>query len=669
MQKKIIVFLFVITLLNIVSYKQNTAVAQSNDKLKKANQLYEKFAYTKAALLYKDILNTQPALTEAKTKLADCYRLTKQTALAEPLYKELSTTGNNDPIYTYYYANMLKANGKYDQAIGILQQYQQQAPNDDRTQLQIDACRKVKDLTTDKGEYVISNASINSQYAEFAPAFYSKGIVFSSENVPEKNKLYNRTNAPFLNLFYAEQIGNNAATLANIKPLGNTKLNKNLHEGAATFAPDQKTLYFTANNYSGKNDLPLINLQIFEAQAPNFEPIPFPYNSDSYSVGHPTLSTDGNTMYFASDMPGGVGGTDIYVTFKENGSWGQPINLGENINTEGNEMFPFISANNVLYYASDGLGGLGGLDVFKVEALGNQWTMPANLGYPINTNADDFAFIINDATAIGYFSSNRSGGKGSDDIYSFVKKANTKPYIACEVRGKIFDKSNSQPVANAQVRLINVKKGEEKIYTTKTDGTYFFKVDPESDYILYATKDYYLTEVKNLSTKGRNCAEPIQQDIILDIGISRIPGVDVNTGMLSQPIKIVDDGSKAVADLDLPTINKIYYDFDKADIRPDAALELDKIVGFMRANPNLKIQLLSHTDSRGTAEYNQQLSERRALAAVQYIVNKGISQSNITAVGKGETEIINRCKDGVQCSDTEHQQNRRTEFVITGFLR
>jgi outer membrane protein OmpA-like peptidoglycan-associated protein len=377
-----------------------------------------------------------------------------------------------------------------------------------------------------------------------------------------------------------------------------------------------------------------------------------PFNSDKYSTGHPSLTIDGSTMYFISDMPGGYGGTDIYVVYKSGNGWGKPINLGYTINTTTDEMFPFIASDGTLYFSSDGLPGLGGLDVFKSTKNGTEWTKPENLHAPINSNNDDFAFTIDAKRNQGYLSSNRSGGKGNDDIYAFVPAK--APQVNCLLKGKITERNTNTPIADATVKLISMSNGMEQSVVTGSDGVYIFDLNPESNYTIYATKKGYFTEVKTLSTIGKNCSSPLEQNLQIDLSISKIP---------DGPIKIIagqDDNSG----LPLPKINHIYYDFDKADIRPDAQMELDKIVTFMKDNPDMIIELGSHTDSRGKADYNLDLSQRRAASAVAYIVSQGIEQDRISAKGYGESTLVNKCKDGVTCTETEHQQNRRTEFLI-----
>lgn len=665
MKKLSILTTFLISLFNVLS------LFAQNSSLEDADRLFNKFDYLKAAEIYKKKLATNADLVNVKIKLAECYRLVKQPAQAEYWYKEVVNLPNVDPIYTYYYGMALKSNGKYEEARHAFEEYSQLNPGDTRGRRQFEACQRSNELLTDLGIYKVQPVNINTKAADFGAIFYKKGIVFATENTKSGGRVYERTNQPYLDLYYAEIIGNNPATLANISEFGK-KINTKWHESNAAFTNDGKTVYYSTNNYeSDKKKLNINNLHIIKASGSDFTELsPFAYNSDNYSVGHPALSPDNNLLYFSSNMPGSYGGTDIYLCRKtDSGEWSEPENLGPKINTEGDEMFPFISNNGTLYFASDGQPGLGGLDIFSVSGKPDgSWGSVQNLHYPINSNGDDFSLIIDDASGKGYFSSDRVGGKGSDDIYTFSKSAAALPN-ECEIKGRIYEKSNNQSVSKATVTLINLKMHEEETFVTEDDGKYAFKVAPDQDYIIYASKQFYLTEVKSVSTKGRSCTSSIQQDLILDIAITKIPGIDPNTGKLDKPIVIKDDGSTSESDLPLPKINKIYYDLDKYYIRPDAEIELDKIVAFMLDNQGISIHLVSHTDSRGTSEYNQQLSEKRAKAAVEYIISKGVEGRYLSYEGKGENQLVNRCKDGVTCSDSEHQQNRRTEFIITGYSK
>lgn len=507
--------------------------------------------------------------------------------------------------------------------------------------------------------FQVKNVSINSELAEFGPAFYNEsGILYASElNGSGKDKWPPR-NAPYLDINYAAYGNTSDMSFLNT-PIKLEGLNSRLHEGTVSFSSNFQTMYFTANYPKGTNGINRLRLMVarwFDKKWTNVTELPF--NNPDYSVGHPALSPDNKILYFVSDMPGGYGGMDIYMVRELPTGWSQPENLGTTINTADNEAFPFVSSDGTLYFSSNH-NGAGGLDVYYSRPAGNgSWAAPTALPAPINSSADDFGFIIKPNNSAGYFASNRSGGKGNDDIYSFTTTNAQPAAVSCIVKGRVYEKGTNAGVVNALAKLINTKTSETEVATSDASGNFTFAVDPDTDYTLYVSKKGYFTEVRTFSTKGRDCSLPINQDIPLDISVSRVP---------DEPVTIISGGGSTRPDLPLPVINNIYYDFDKWDIRPDAATELDKIVAFMKENPDISIELLSHTDSRGKAEYNLELSQKRAQAAVSYVVNKGIPSNQISSRGMGETKPVNKCKDGVKCTEEEYQENRRTEFVVTGF--
>lgn len=759
-----------------------TTVYAQDNRLKKPNELFDKYSFPEAAEAYKKVLAKED-IPEAKIKLADCYRFMNMPIEAEYWYEQVVQLAESEPIHKYYYGMALKANGKFDEAKQMFLQYAQLVPADTRGLRQVESCEQSNYFLTDPGIYQIALAeSVNSDKADFGPAFYKEGIVYASENNVKNNEMeYNWREQPFLDLFYAKKEGENPAQLKSPEVFKGS-VNTYLHEGTLTFSEDFGTMYFTRNSYykgrigyDTEEKLKTVNLQIFEAKAEGEKYgsiLSLPFNNDDYSVGHPALSPDGQALYFVSDMPGGYGGTDVYVSYKSGDSWGQPENLGPEINTEGNEMFPFLAKDGVLYFSSDALPGLGGLDIFSTKQQGDgTWSAPENLRYPINTNADDFAFIIDQKNENGYFSSNRPGGKGDDDIYSFtrlnnimtgivvdcetqkpikdadvelregssvVQKRKTnakgtftfpmspgkeyevvaikegyedgkqtvntidvssaqidikipicpkKPLNAdnsggdpndpnnpngpggiggpCTVKGKITDRSGS-PINGAVVKLSDISTREEKTFVTGSDGLYSFEMKANSDFTVFAQKEFYFSETRTVSTKGANCSQPLT----VDLSLGRIP-VDGNGNPISSGGSrpgFDDNGHSNIREL--PTgfqLNHIYYDFDKSFIRDDAKPELDKVVRLMAENPGLKLELGSHTDARGTHEYNQALSERRAQAAREYLIGRGVNAEDITAVGYGETKPVNDCVDGVPCNNAKHQENRRTEFTVVGY--
>lgn len=750
-----------------------SAFAQTSDpKLKKANQLFDQFSFPDAAEQYKKLLAKDDNIAEAKIKLAECYRLMNMPIEAEYWYEQVVELPESEPAHKYHYGMALKMNGKFDRAKQMFLEYAQLVPADSRGLRQAEACEQANYFLTNPGIYQLTLASsVNTEKADFGPAFYREGIVYASEaNVKDKTKMYNWREQPFLDLFYAKQDGDTPSNLSAPEAFKG-KVNTWVHEGTVAFSQDFETMYFTRNNYINgltgydtEETINTVNLKIYEAKSEGGSERwgsvkSLPFNNDDYSVGHPALSADGQALYFVSDMPGGYGETDIYVSYLSGDSWGAPENLGPEINTEGREMFPFISKDGTLYFASDALPGLGGLDIFSSQLQDDgTWSAPENLRYPINTNADDFAFIIDASNSKGYLSSNRPGGKGDDDIYSFTKLTNVligvvvdcktqqpiegakvelmengkvmqkrtsnakggfsfpispgKSYVIvaskneyedgsqqistvgmsgtqvevkipicpktgpngatsqagakCKGEGLVFDKASNKPVSGAIVTLTNVDTREEKTFVTGADGKYSFDLDSEGDFVIHAAKEYFFTEVKSVSTKGRDCASPSESNMPLDFPIIKV--IDENKlgpGGQIQPQDqvIITDGISS----DLLNLNHIYYDFDQHYIRKDAKPELDKVVDFMYRNPSIILELRSHTDSRGTHEYNQALSERRAQSALNFIIGRGIDASKISAKGFGETQLTNECSDGIPCDDSKHQNNRRTEFAVVGY--
>ena len=369
---------------------------------------------------------------------------------------------------------------------------------------------------------------------------------------------------------------------------------------------------------------------MIDSQWRNVQSVPF--NNSEYKVGHPALSPNGNTLYFASTMPGGYGGSDLYkVTVNTDGTFGTPENLGSTINTEGNEVFPFIGADGSLYFSSDGHLGLGGLDVFYAENTTSGFTHVKNVGAPINSSSDDFAFNIDDNQE-GFVSSNRSGSKGagSDNIY-FIKQI--EPLCDSQINVLVVDADTNKPLAGAAVSLYDNNENRLATKTSGTDGKATFLVECDKNFVVQAALNNY--EANATTAKSSS------------------PSVSA-TVALSPIDKLIQE--------DKVVLNPILFDFDKHNIKPQAAFELDKLVQIMNKYPNMVIKVESHTDNRGSDAYNIDLSNKRAQSTVQYVISKGIDAGRISGEGKGENSPIVNCGDN--CTDSQHQQNRRSEFII-----
>jgi len=506
-------------------------------------------------------------------------------------------------------------------------------------------------------DYDLLNLSTNSIASDFGVAYYKEDkILFSSTRKDNENssKRWKGNNQYFLNFYLGElSEDGNVVSYDALPGKGNTRY----HESNAVYNKGRTKVYFTRNSfYQDKKILSkerIMKLSIYIADVDEngkwTSIVPFPYNSEEYSNGHPTLSLDGKTMYFTSDMPGTIGKTDIFkVDIKETGTFTLPVNLGGNVNTPGKEMFPFIAADGTLYFSSDYHEGLGRLDIFKTDSDELELAAIQNIGEPFNTRRDDFAFVLNNNLYEGYFSSNRPDGKGDDDIYYFKSNKiqeiteEPEPVVVCEniIKGVVTDAADGEVLPGSLVEIMDVKGNTLFKVKVGFDGEYSYDATCETKYFIKGSKSLYIDNEFLLETSGA-----VGQEIIADIAL------------VSEVVK--RDG-KIIID-----IESIYFDYDSAEITPRAATELDKVIAFMDKYPDVIIEGGSHTDARGSNEYNMKLSQRRAKSTVGYIrFNGGFDQSRISARGYGETQLVNRCKDGVKCTEQEHSWNRRTEFVI-----
>ena len=648
----------------LLIWSSNTVKAQY--VLKKADAQFELFNYATAIKYYQKAYQKKKSL-HSTARLADSYRLVQDYQNAENWYAQLVAMEGSSPEATLNYAQALRQNGKYTEAKAAFMAYANKQGNTvDAAQqsLWVASCDSAMHWMKSPKQVTISNQqNLNSAYSDWGTGIYSNNngstVVFASDRTTANNNKqkvkrpflrfngsespnrtrYNWTGNGYLSL-YAE----NATTSTNIFPLN---VGTEYHVGPVSFTADGKQAYFTLTRIPkqmgyatvGKNKIATINTEIYASNLDEngtwSAAIPFKYNAvDKYAVGDPFISKDGKTMYFTANMPGGKGGTDIYyVERNANQEWGSPINL-EDVNTAGNERTPSVDETGKFYFASDGRIGMGGLDIFSAKISGKKVSDIHNMGYPTNSPQDDFAFTAT-GRLTGYLSSNRTGGQGSDDIYSYTAKEVIieKPVYAVE--GKVYNKESNQPIKGANVQLTSGQTIVKAV--TDQNGYFQFKLAEQSSYTLSAEKTGYIKSgMANLSTVGLTKSTVLNKDLYLsEIVIGRAIRID-----------------------------NIFYDFDKFNIRPDAALELDKLVATLNENPSIWIELGSHTDSRGNDAYNQKLSQNRANSAVAYIISKGIARERITAKGYGETVLVNQCKNGVKCSDEEHQLNRRTEFKI-----
>ena len=528
------------------------------------------------------------------------------------------------------------------------------------------------------GKYSIKNLGINTSKSDFGPSFLGENkVIFASPKTGFNiiRDVWEPNGERYLDL-YQGTITNSGEITDKVKLQG--EVNSRYHEAEAVFTKDGNTVYFTRNNYYKKrlgiDNIGYVNLAMFKATVNDkgewINIIPMPFNNVEYSVGHPALSEDEKTLYFGSDMPGTMGETDIFKVEVNQSGFGIPVNLGPNVNSTSKDWYPFVDGN-VLYFTSDRYGGKGGSDVYAAKLEGFN-TKPVLLNAPINTASDDFSFIINSKTRKGYFSSNRAGGKGSDDIYSFIEEEPVSFKCHQIVKGEVRDKNTTILLPGAEI-ILNDKEGKLlATFMTKDDGTFFFEINCETEYELIGKKFDYTPQSKAFTTSNEADIE-LNMKILLGKGdIEFIADTERNqTEDEGEDIKpeglpdvLPDEIVRARASTYIVNIDPIYFEFDSSYLNREAKTELQKVVDLMNKYPKMVIESASHTDSKGPDGYNIWLSDRRAKRTVDYILDKGIDPRRITGKGYGETQLINQCYEGVECTEAQHAKNRRTEFVI-----
>lgn len=625
-------------------------ISAQNSNQNKADKDYIQYAYVDAIATYEKVAEKGYKDEKMFQRLGNSYYFNGELTKAVKWYDELfAMNTEQEPEYYYRYAQALKAKGDYTAADKILEAFTEKVKTDKRGILFENNKNYLEKIKSNSGRFEIADAGINSTQTDYGTSFLGNKIVFASarDTGGVVKKTFKWTNKIFTNLYEAELKAD--GTIGKPERF-EKKINSKFNESTPVFTKDGKTMYFTRNNFldgkRGRNGQKVTLLKLYKADFVNgkWQNISeLPFNSDQYSTAHPTLSNDETILYFASDMPGTLGQSDLYkVAINSDGSFAKPENLGKTINTEGRETFPFISGDNELYFASDGQPGLGGLDVY-VSKINNDGTFSEaqNIGAPINGKQDDFAFVIDSKNRNGFFSSNREGGIGNDDIYRFteIKK------ILCQqiLKGTTADLETGKTIENAKVTLLDANFNIKDQVVSDANGIYKFAVDCAKNYYVKAEKQDYETKEAAVTIKEQT------GETNLDI-------------MLEKRNKPINVGTDLAKTLDIPII---YFDLDKSVIRKDAAFELEKILVVMQQYPKMKIDVRSHTDSRQTVKYNMALSDKRAKSTVQWLIKNGIASDRLTGKGFGESQLVNKCSDGVPCTEKEHQQNRRSEFIIT----
>ena len=621
----------------MITFMSSICLTAQNNATKKADKHFNKYQFVEAAEDYLKLANSGDADAYVYGQLAECYYNVFKTEDAEKWYaKALETSSNPEMIYNY--SQMLKANGKYEESNAQLEKFASMRPADHRaTAFKANPNYLPKILEKGK-KFNVQNLPINSEVSDFGGTLKDGKLYFTSARNSNR-KTYGWNEEPFLDIYAAKTDSEGGfQTPAMIKENINTKY----HEGTVSFSPDGNTMYFTRESYYDKvferdsltkYKISFLNLyKSIKQEGKWSEAEALSLNGDNYSVKNPAVSADGKTLYFSSDKAGGYGQYDIYsAPIDADGMVGEATNMGQKLNTEGQEMFPFISSSNTLYFSSNGHLGLGGLDVFFAKIIDGKVGPIRNIGIPVNGNADDFAFSINEETEEGFVSSNREGGKGSDDIYA-VKKL--QPICDVLMTVTVKDSDTGLVLEGASV---DIKDAEGTVFGTKisnSQGIVEFIIECDVDTLLTGSKVDY------------------------ESGMAEVEGTseeEVSVEILLTPIEEIILADKVV-------LNPIYFDFDKSNITAQAAFELDKLVQLMTKYESIVISAESHTDSRGSASYNLSLSDRRAKTTAQYVISKGIDASRITGIGKGETSPNVDC--GGKCTEDEHQLNRRSEFFI-----
>lgn len=687
--------------------------AQTQD-LQRAKRLFDRTYYSEAIPLYESIMNNNRSFEVVKN-LADCYYNTNDYANAQRNYRFLIArfSENIDGDYYFKYAQTLKASGNKEEANKVMFDYFAKTNN----QKAIEKLEKdnlvLENISALGNRYDIKNMSVNTPNSEFGAVQYNQKLVFSAVKIKPYTfeKMYKWNNESYLDLM-AVSLKN--TKLDSVKKFA-VELDSPLHDANAVFTKNGKTVYFTRNNSNdgvrAKNDKKVSTLKIYKAELidgkwRNITALPF--NSDNYSVEHPALSADEKTLYFASDMPGSLGSFDLYSVTILGSDYGTPKNLGSTINTDKKEQFPFVSKENKLYFSSNGHEGYGMLDVFVSEIKNGEFSSPLNVGFPINSGYDDFSFVIDSDSKHGYFASNRKGGKGADDIYEIneiqpLVVENCMQYIS----GLITDIDTKLPLSSAKIILQDVNKKQIESVVTTADGRFSFSVDCEKSYTVLASKEQYTEASKFLKLyKDRKKVNDASMALKSDEAIKReeLAAMEQKkkeaallaakqkreAQILAEKVKIEKElaAKKAIAEAEAKKKEKIativaaekdivkdkdrlliktdpiYFDYDLWYIRKESKPILNKVIELMKKYPDMVVEIGSHTDNRGNAKYNLDLSAKRANSTRDYFISQGIPAKRIFARGYGETVQIVKCEPSESCSEEQHELNRRSEFVI-----
>lgn len=660
--KKILFILLALTVTFASAQKRKKRKKKQENPYAVADKFFKNYNYFQANQMYKDFVKSGDSSLHLLKRIGDCYYNNSKVKEASIWYEKAleKYPKKINSEYLYKYLLTQRSLGKFDKADSILLKFEASKTKNDK---RVDAVlndtipnRYELLLDTEQSYVTYKEAPFNTKYSDFGAYKKDSILYFSSsrvkDSITDPEFLYSWNKEPFLNI-YKNTVTEENDSLKYSDPAAvfptKGKTPSVVHEASVAISEDGKTMYYTRDNTrSGKrkkyNKRGTTHLRLYRATKNDDgswgNPEDLSINDDEASTGHPAISADGKYLFFVSDREGGFGQTDIYKSrINKNGTFGPPQNLGRNVNSRGREMFPFIAKDSTLYFSSDAHINLGLLDIFKSNVLrkdSDEEKTPINMGAPYNSGFDDFAFYVDSKTNKGYFSSNRPGGTGSDDIYEFVK-------FECQqtVVGYAKDEKTKEPLDKVMVKLIDATGKVIDSMKTKDDGFYKFDyVDCDRTFTITGERIIYRPDSKELKTSVESDKENKMEDLLL------VP--------LIQDNEIV--------------INPIFFDLAKHDIRPDAAYELENIVVVMKEHPKMHIKIEAHTDSRGRDAYNEALSDRRAKSTQNYLYSRGIEEERIeSAIGYGEKFLLNDCGNGVKCTEEEHQKNRRSKFIITKF--
>lgn len=710
-------------LITILLFLSVLLQAQSGST-RKGDAYMQRGLFEKAIDCYKQALLTDSNDVVSKEKLALAYRISGQYSSAEFQYKQLVNMPASGPQNKLNLAQVFCITGKYDSAALMYSAYADAQPDDSRVKLFRNFAEDVNTLKQNLKAFELSNLPENSGASDMGAAYCNGKVYLAANRESGKGVAFvdNWTNKAFYDLYEISTSAEHPDMPGTTRIKG--KVNGRFNEGPACFSKDGGTMYFTKTHKKKSND-GARKLGIYVAKwdaAKNkwSDIVPISFNSFQYNVAHPAISRDGSRLYFASDMPGGLGETDIYVAVKNGEMWEQPVNLGKEVNTTGREMFPFIADDGTLFFASDARPGLGGFDIFSTSNLGGRWTNIQNAGNPINSQYDDFALVLADDNRSGFITSNRPGGKGDDDIWKFVK-------LTERICGTVVNASTKEGVGDVKILATNTA-GQQAMVRSNAKGDFCIDLTPNEEFMIDGAKtDFKSAHITYTPKAGKNdrLIFQMQPDGVIELVVDvnqkddgKIEGavvelVDRKTGerftsispadgkvkfnvqpqseyvlnvvkRLNSPDEAYDRFTKVISTLGLepsqPVVEKaeltyypnrmsfelpnVYFELNSSELKPTAQVELEKVVKVMKAFPDMQVELSAHTDSRGSDKYNLVLSGKRAQTCVDFLTTQGIDKTRLVAIGYGELKLKNNCKNGVECSEDQHAVNRRTEFIV-----